>query len=153
MDLLELLGDDWAPPAPPCSAGDRLDATHGCRHCGRAPRRWSEAYGAYIDGMGRITKCGHCPSCGGSGWTLLRDPWTDMPVSNWWEVPCQWCYGGYSYHAWDCAGHPDEAYKLEPRTVTAWGIGSRRVTYLPGEVVAPDPRLCTNHNEQEQSDG
>ena len=30
-------------------------------------------------------------------------------------------------------------------TVTAWGIGSRRVTYLPGEVVAPDPRLCTNH--------
>ena len=101
MDLLELLGDDWAPPAPPCSAGDRLDATHGCRHCGRAPRRWSEAYGAYIDGMGRITKCGHCPSCGGSGWTLLRDPWTDMPVSNWWEVPCQRCYGGYSYHAWD----------------------------------------------------
>ncbi len=51
--------------------------------------------------------------------------------------------------AWDCAGHPDEAYKLAPHTVTAWGIGSRRVTYLPGEVVAPDPRLCTNHNEQE----
>lgn len=144
MDLLEALGGEWAPPAPACSHEDRLHATHGCRSCGRAPRTWSAAYGAYLDGMGRIITCGHCPSCAGSGWTLLRDPWTDMPVSNWWAVPCRYCYGGFLHHAWDCAGHPDDAYKLEPRTVTAWGVASRSITYLPGEVVAPDPRLCIN---------
>ena len=63
-DLLDLLGDEWKVIAPvSCTAEDRLSATHGCRACGRAPSTWSEAYGCYLDGMGRPTRCGYCNSC------------------------------------------------------------------------------------------
>ena len=69
---------------------EKHGATHGCPECGIAPSPWNEAYGAYMDGMGRFSRCGSCASCAGSGWTLLRDPWTGEPVSSWHEVPCSY---------------------------------------------------------------
>jgi len=147
-DLLALLGGEWAAPdvdeeavpvAPPrwsCShKGERENATHGCPESGRAPTTWSEALGGYVDGMGRLTRCASCSSCSGTGWTLLRDPWTDAPLT-WWGAPCLYCTAGWSHHAWDCAGHDDE-YRREPRTVEAWGVTSDGRTFLPGEVVRP----------------
>ena len=152
-DLLDLLGGEWAaPPAAvfkvPSTAKptwvrhiEKHGGNHGCSECGLAPTTWSEAYGAYIDGMGRISKCGYCPSCAGTGWTLLRDPWTGRPASSWHEVPCLYCYGGWRSHAWDCTGHDDD-YNRQPNTVTTYGTTADGRIYFPGDVVTPDPRLC-----------
>jgi hypothetical protein len=124
-DLLSMLGDEWAPPAPvvACSSEDRLDATHGCRSCGRAPTTWSEVHGCYLDGMGRRTRCNYCPSCVGSGRTSVRDPWTDK-LLDWRGAPCRYCEGGWTSHAWDCSPEWHERgmviHPLEPATV--WGV-------------------------------
>lgn len=125
---------------------EKYGAAHGCAECGIAPAPWSEAYHGYVDGMGRLTRCSSCGSCAGSGWTLLRDPWTDKPVSSWHEVPCMYCYGGWTAHRWNCTGH-DDAHRLEPHTVTVYGVASRGRVFFPGETVAPDPRLCLNAPE------
>lgn len=127
--------------------GERENATHGCPESGRAPTTWSEAHGGYVDGMGRLDRCGYCASCAGTGWTVLRDPWTDQLV-DWWAVPCLYCYAGWLYHSWRCEGH-DDAHKRKPRTVEHWGVTFDGRTFLPGEVVAPNPALCmsTNHTD------
>ena len=156
MSLLEALGGEWAAPVSlpvltvPSTARpvwvrhvEKFGATHGCAECGLPPAEWSDALGGYVDGMGRLTRCGYCPSCAGTGWTLLRDPWTGAPVSSWHEVPCGYCYGGWHSHRWDCTGH-DDADRREPHTVTVYGTDSRGRVYFPGDVVAPDPRLCIN---------
>lgn len=124
---------------------EKFGAAHGCAECGIAPAPWSDAYLGYMDGMGRLTRCSYCPSCAGSGWTLLRDPWTDAPVSSWHEVPCSYCYGGWSAHAWNCSGHPDEGtYRVDPYRVTVYGTDSHGRVYFPGEIVQPDVRRCIN---------
>jgi hypothetical protein len=141
-DLLALLGDEWAPRAAPvavaeCSHEDRLDATHGCRSCGRAPTTWSEVLGSYIDGMGRITRCGYCTSCVGSGRTSVRDPWTDE-LLDWAGAPCRRCAGtGWTEHAWDCGPdhhrHHMGVHELAPATV--WGVTFDGRTVFPGDLV------------------
>ena len=132
-DLLDLLGVEWAPPAPPCSADDRLDVTHGCRSCGRPPTRWDDVTGAYLDGMGRPTRCNYCHSCVGSGRTSIRDPWTDELLA-YDGAPCRYCAGtGWLVHAWDCdpACHARAKQVHEWAPATCWGVT------FDGRTVAP----------------
>jgi len=134
-DLLDLLGDEWAAPAPveACTHEDRLDATHGCRACGRAPLKWSDAYGTYLDGMGRIARCGHCPSCVGSGRTSVRDPWTGK-LLDWRGAPCLYCGGtGWTHHAWDCGPEWHRAHMRiqEPEPATVFGVTFDGRTVMP----------------------
>jgi len=139
-DLLALLGGEWAPAAPrpavpKCSAEDRLNATHGCRACGRAPLTWSDAYGAYLDGMGRPTRCGYCASCIGSGRTSVRDPWTDE-LLDYRGAPCRACAGtGWLSHAWDCGPerHQHHMTIRTPEPVRVWGVTYDGRTVIPGE--------------------
>lgn len=161
MDLLDLLGGEWATPDPVASdAGDeqegsepdpavatgrcshpydeRVSVTHGCPESGRAPLEWNDVAGTYIDGMGRATRCSYCPSCVGTGRTVLRDPWTDELVAGGHAVaPCVLCFGtGYLRHAWDCGPDRDHAH-LTPRPqaqiVPAFGITVDRRTFVAGE--------------------
>lgn len=136
-DLLALLGDEWAPakatPAEKCSSEDRLDATHGCRSCGRAPTKWSDYLGGYIDGMGRLTRCSYCASCVGSGRTSVRDPWTDELLA-WNGAPCLYCGGtGWLSHAWDCSTfHHEHHMRIrEPEPATVWGVTFDGRTVMP----------------------
>lgn len=146
MSLLDVFGGEWADPKPvepkpakvsrwSCKHEDRDSALHGCPESGRAPLHWSDAYGAYLDGMGRYARCAHCASCGGTGWSLLRDPWTDAPLA-WWGAPCLYCSAGWLHHSWRCEGHGDDSARREPRTVEHWGVTHDGRTFLPGEVVA-----------------
>lgn len=143
-DLLDLLGDEWAAPvedeAPTgrwsCShKGERENVTHGCRESGRVPTKWSEALLAYVDGMGRITTCGYCHSCIGSGRTSVRDPWTDE-LLDWKGAPCRSCAGtGWTEHAWDCGlddWHERTGWTIkEPAPATVWGVTFDGRTVLP----------------------
>lgn len=137
-DLLDLLGTEWAPVVP-CTSDDRLNATHGCRSCGRAPLKWSEVHGNYIDGMGRITRCSYCHSCIGSGRTSIRDAWTDQLLDRY-GAPCRSCEGtGWTSHAWACGediGHPD-GWTIKPwAPATVWGVTFDGRTVFPEEKTA-----------------
>lgn len=138
-DLLALLGGEWAPAPPPspqplCTSEDRLDATHGCPACGRAPTVWSEAYGGYLDGMGRFTRCSYCAGCIGTGRTALRDPWTDELVA-WNGAPCISCQGtGYNHHRWDCDGQHGHLEPRGPQRVEAFGVTFDGRSFVVGEV-------------------
>jgi hypothetical protein len=134
-DLLSLLGDGWAPKpvVVPCSSDDRLDATHGCRSCGRAPTTWSDVHGGYIDGMGRLTRCGYCASCVGSGRTSVRDPWSDE-LLDWRGAPCRYCAGtGWTSHAWDCGPTHHQAHMTirVSGPVSVWGVTFDGRTVIP----------------------
>jgi len=143
-DLLELLGDEWALPdvdAPStsrwlCNHKDRDTATHGCPESGRAPLTWSDAYGMYLDGMGRIARCGYCVSCVGTGRTSVRDPWTDELI-DWRGAPCRYCRGtGWTHHSWDCDPARDHLHHMtvhEPEPATAFGVTFDGRTVVPGE--------------------
>ncbi|NYE20522.1 hypothetical protein [Microbacterium immunditiarum] len=146
-DLLELLGDEWTLPdvaeiVPEarrwsCKHPDRDTATHGCRESGRAPLTWSDVYGAYVDGMGRIARCGYCVSCIGSGRTSVRDPWTDELV-DYRGAPCRMCSGtGWTEHAWDCNPdwHRHHMTIRVPEPATAFGVTFDGRTVVPGEYV------------------
>ena len=117
--------------------GERENATHGCPESGRAPLTWSEVYGAYIDGMGRITRCNYYPSCVSSGRTSVRDPWTDE-LLDWRGAPCRFCDGtGWTSHAWDCSEEHHRAHMKirEWEPVTVWGVTFDGRTVFP-EVAA-----------------
>lgn len=154
-DLLDLLGGEWATPSPvtldsdehepdsaagrcPHSYDERMSVTHGCPESGRAPLTWDDVAGTYLDGMGRATRCSYCPSCVGTGRTVLRDPWTDKLVADGsMAAPCALCFGtGYLRHAWDCG--PDRDHKhLTPRpqaqTIPEFGVTVDRRTFTAGE--------------------
>ena len=152
MDLLDLLGAEWAglgtPAAEPdedvfgsvaaarcsCSRDARTAVTLGCRESGLAPMHWDDAFGGYVDGMGRPRGCAYCHSCIGTGRTSLRDPWTGDLV-DWAGAPCRACMGtGYHHHGIDCAG---EHGHLEPweqlQVIAAFGVTAHGETFAAGE--------------------
>jgi hypothetical protein len=146
-DLLALLGDEWAVRKPEaaklveeCTGKDRRDVSHGCRACGRAPLTWSDAYGTYLDGMGRPTRCNYCRSCVGSGRTAVRDPWTDELLA-WNGAPCLYCAGtGWTGHAWNC----DQLWHHDHMTIHEWYPATVYGVTFDGRTVFPES------SEQEQ---
>ena len=155
MDLLDLLGGEWASTPVPSSTvdddmllgeiqtesstcshsySDRMSVTHGCAESGRPVLHWDDSCGlngGYVDAMRRPAHCIHCPGCQGSGEASIWDPWTGERIS-WGGAPCWVCEGrGWTGHRYDCDG--SEAH--EPRPVARFGYAHGWGTVVAGELL------------------